>query len=96
LSRQQAGAGSGPRLHRSLYMRQPTDTMTCLDSDLSHHAVAKEINYLFYSIETDDRVHGILSHGDIMRISNTSQRGWLYRKNRFYISAWMSRDNLRI
>jgi hypothetical protein len=72
------------------------DDMLRYVSNLSHHAVAKEINYLFYSIETDDRVHGILSHGDIMRISNTSQRGWLYRKNRFYISAWMSRDNLRI
>jgi hypothetical protein len=70
--------------------------MTCLDSDLSHHVVAKEINSLFHSIETDDQVHGMLSHGDVMRISNTSQHGWLYRKNRFYISAWMSRDNLRI
>jgi hypothetical protein len=49
--------------------------MTCLDSNLSHHTLAKEINYLFYSIETDDRVHGILSHGDIMRMLNISQHG---------------------
>jgi hypothetical protein len=32
----------------------------------------------FYSIEVDDQVYGALSHGDIMRVSNQGQQGWLY------------------